>query len=57
MIEYANHQIRVIEKSVKAGMDEKAANEFIRRIDRAVRLYENGMITIDETMKILTCTD
>ena len=55
MIEYANCQI----KSFSDPKCNKQVNngiklEMIRRIDRAVRYFESGMITLDEAMYLLT---
>lgn len=47
--EYANYKIDLLNKS---GISDEAI-EAIRRIDRAVRLHETGLLSVDETMRII----
>lgn len=52
MTEYANFRI----KSLNANklINDGIGNEMIRRIDRAILMFKRGMITADETMRLLS---
>lgn len=51
IIGYANYKMTAIELDGILTADEK--NEKIRRIDRAVRMYETGALTVDETIRAI----
>ena len=55
MIEYANFQIRCLEHNKL--MNDGIRNEIIRRIDRTVRMFERGFITVDEAMRLISLPD
>jgi len=48
---YANYKFESISKNDTLTADEKS--EQFRRIDRAVRGYENGMLTVDEAIRTI----
>ena len=52
MIEYANFQIKSLENNKL--MNDGIRNEMIRRIDRAIFMFKRGMITVNETMRLLS---
>lgn len=49
IIEYANYKIDLFNKS---GISDEAI-EAIRKIDRAVRQLQQGLLTVDETIRII----
>lgn len=49
IVEYANYKIDLLNKS---GISDEAI-EAIRKIDRAVRQYQQGVLTVDETIRII----
>ena len=55
MLEYAAYQKKCLDACdmMNAGIRE----ELKRRIDRAIRMYERGMITVDECMFLLSSRD
>lgn len=52
IVEYANYKIDLLNKS---GISDEAV-EAIRKIDRAVRLHQQGLLTVDETIRIINET-
>lgn len=48
---YANYKFEAINKDAMLSSDDKI--EKIRRIDRAVRMYETGALTVDETIRAI----
>ena len=52
IVEYANYKIDLLNKS---GISDEAI-ESIRKIDRAVRLHQQGLLTVDETIRIINET-
>lgn len=52
IIEYANYRMTELEKN--SLMQEKIKLEKMRKITRTVYCCKNGMITINETMRILS---
>ena len=55
MLEYAAYQKKSLDACdmMNAGIRE----ELKRRLDRAIRMYERGMITVDECMFLLSSRD
>jgi hypothetical protein len=51
IIEYANYKLDEIANNT--DMNGGIQTELMRRIDRAVRMVERGMITIDECIRII----
>lgn len=51
--EFAGYQKKQIKEN--EYMDKETKQEIIRRIEKAVRLLEQGMITIEECMQIVSC--
>lgn len=51
IIGYANYKIDQISKDGGTSAEER--NEKLRRIDRAVRMYETGALTVDETIRAI----
>jgi hypothetical protein len=51
IIEYANYKLDEIANNTY--MNGGIQTELMRRIDRAVRMVERGMITIDECIRII----
>ena len=51
IIGYANYKIEAISKDGGTSAEER--DEKIRRIDRAVRMYETGALTVDETIRAI----
>jgi len=49
IVEYANYKIDLLNKS---GISDEAI-EAIRKIDRAVRQHQQGLLTVDETIRII----
>lgn len=55
MIEYANWKIGQLEQNKL--MNDGIRRELERRITKTVSMYQRGMITVDETMKLLAASD
>ena len=55
MIEYANYQKKCLDACDM--MNTGIRNELKRRIDHAIRMFERGYITIDETMRLISLPD
>ena len=55
MLEYAAFQKKSLDacKMMNSGIKEELKN----RVDHAIRMYERGMITVDETMRLLSLPD
>lgn len=51
--EFAGYQKKQIEEN--EYMDKEIKKELLSRIEKAVRLLEQGMITIEECMQIISC--
>jgi hypothetical protein len=51
IIGYSNYKIDEISKDGGTSAEER--NEKLRRIDRAVRMYETGALTVDETIRAI----
>lgn len=51
--EFAGYQKKQIKEN--EYMDKETKQEIIRRIEKAVHLLEQGMITIEECMQIVSC--
>lgn len=51
IIGYANYKTEAISKDGGTSAEER--NEKLRRIDRAVRMYETGALTVDETIRVI----
>lgn len=51
IVGYANYRIDNI--SIDPVLDETTRNTAIKRIDKAVRAYETGALTVDEAMKAI----
>lgn len=51
IIGYANYKMEEISREFATDADVK--NEKLRRIDRAVRMYETGALTVDETIRAI----
>ena len=51
--EFAGYQKKQIKEN--KYMDKETKQEIIRRIEKAVHLLEQGMITIEECMQIVSC--
>lgn len=51
IIGYANYKMEAISKDSCTSVQER--DEKLRKIDRAVRMYETGALTVDETIRAI----
>lgn len=51
--EFASYQVKRI--TINELMDKETKEEMICKIEKAVHLLEQGMITIEECMQIVSC--
>ena len=50
IVEYANYKKGGIKMS---GISDERKEAYIKEIDRTLKIYERGLITVDETMKTI----
>lgn len=51
--EFASYQVKRI--TINELMDKETKEEMICKIEKAVSMAENGLITVDECMQIISC--